>query len=118
MLPGVNPRQLKSMMRQMGISQDDLDATEVIIKTKDQVYIFENPSVQKVSMQGQISFQITGDYKVEAKSNILEKKHEVVISDEDIKMVSEQAGVSKLEARKALENSKGDIAEAIVTLSN
>lgn len=111
MLPGVNPRQLKQAMKQMGLSQEDLDATEVIIKTSDKVIKFTNPSVQKVSLQGQINFQITGDYSEE------ELKYEAKISEDDIKTVSEQAGVSKDDARKALDVSNGDIAEAILSLS-
>ena len=35
MIPGVNPRQLKQMMRQMGMSQDEISTDEIIIKTKN-----------------------------------------------------------------------------------
>lgn len=120
MIPGVNPRQLQAMMKQMGMSQNSIAATSVIIKTVDnKTYIFDSPDVQKISMQGQISFQITGSYKLEGETKELltKKSFEVTISDDDVRLVSEQAGVSKLEARKALENSKGDIAEAIVSLN-
>jgi len=113
MIPGVNPRQLKQMMRQMGMSQDEISTDEIIIKTKEgKQLIFKNPNVQKIVMQGQTSFQITGDYSE------IERSINISISEEDIKMVSEQAGVSIDEARKALENTKGDIAQAIVNLSN
>ena len=112
MIPGVNPRQLKQMMRQMGMSQDDIECSEVIIKTNSgKSLVFSNPNVQKVTMQGQTSFQITGDYSE------VEETFEVKISDEDVTTVMEQAQVSKDEAMKALENSNGDIAEAIVNLS-
>lgn len=111
MIPGVDPRQLKQMMRQMGMSQVDLDATEVIIKTSDKTLIFENPQVQKITMQGQTSFQITGPYTEE------EAKVEIQISEDDIKMVSEQANVSEDIAKDALEKADGDIAEAIVNLT-
>lgn len=111
MIPGVNPRQLKQMMKQMGMSQEDIDAVEVRIKTKDKVYVFENPEVQKVVMQGNTSFQIVGSYTEED----LEVK--VSISDDDVEVVSGQANVSKEEAKKALEDANGDIAQAIVSLS-
>lgn len=42
---------------------------------------------------------------------------EVEISDEDIALVASQTGTSPKEARKVLEETKGDIAEAIVKLS-
>lgn len=112
MMPGVNPRQLKQMMKQMGMTQDEVEALEVIIKTPDKLYVFENPSVQKIVMHGQESFQLTGTYRLE------DVKIEVSISEDDVVMVSEQAQVSKDEARKALEDTNGDIAEAIVNLSN
>ena len=121
MLPGVNPRQLKAMMKQMGMSQDSIAAESVIIKTREgKTYVFQAPDVQKISMQGQISFQITGSYKLEEgnKEVLAKKSFDVTISEDDVELVSGQAGVSKVEARKALENSKGDIAEAIVSLSN
>lgn len=112
MLPGVNPRQLKHAMKQLGISQEDLEASEVLIKVNGKVLKFTNPNVQKVVMQGSTSFQITGEYVEE------EDSFEINILEEDIDMVSEQAGVSKDEARKALDNSKGDIAQAILNLTN
>lgn len=112
MIPGVDPRQLKSMMRQMGMSQIDLDASQVIIKTADKVLVFENPSVQKITMKGQTTFQIAGSYSEK------ESELKVIISEDDIKMVSEQAGVSLDVAKETLEKVNGDIAEAIVKLSD
>ena len=110
MIPGVNPRQLKQMMRQMGMSQTEIEASEILIKTKDgKVLIFENPFIQKVVMQGQETYQING-----APTRIEEEKVKISISQEDIDMVSSQANVSKEEAKKALEETNGDIAEAIV----
>jgi nascent polypeptide-associated complex subunit alpha len=102
---------MKAMMRQMGMSQTDIDATEVIIKCKDKEIVFNAPSVQKVVMKGQATFQISGDY-VERDLEV-----EVQISEEDINMVIEQTGVDKEEALKALKKTKGDIAEAIINLS-
>lgn len=113
MIPGVDPRQLKAMMRQMGMSQEDIDAKEVIIKTSSgKVLVFNNPSVQKVTMKGQTTFQLEGSYVEE------EEKVQVSISKDDIETVCEQAGVSVDVAKKALEKFNGDIAEAIVSLSD
>ena len=35
MLPGMNPRKMQQMMKKMGIAQQEVDATEVIIKTAE-----------------------------------------------------------------------------------
>ena len=105
MIPGMNPRQMNKMMQKMGIKQEEIDAIEVIIKTPDKKLVINNPSVMKVDMMGQKTLQITGDISEE--SNIL---------DEDIKTVSEQAEVSEEEAKKALGETGGDLAEAILKL--
>lgn len=108
MIPGVNPRQLKQMMRQLGMSQEEIDATKVIIETPNNKIIFENPEVQKVQMQGQTTFQINGEFKIEE----LEENFE--ITEDDIEMVVSSSNVTKEEAKKALEETKGDIAKAII----
>ncbi|MFT4303319.1 MAG: nascent polypeptide-associated complex protein [Candidatus Woesearchaeota archaeon] len=112
MLPGVNPRQMKQMMKRMGVSQNDLDAVQVIIKTSDKMLIFENPQVSKVNMMGQESYQVTG----EPIEQPLDTKPS--INEEDIKTVMEQASVDYETAKKSIENSNGDLAEAILSLQN
>lgn len=108
-LGGVNPKQMQAMMRQMGINQEEIDAAEVTIKKSDgSKIIIENPSVQKITMKGQSSFQISGDIKEESAE---------AFSEEDMKLVAEKTGKSKAEAKKALESTNGDIAEAIMQLS-
>ena len=112
MFPGMNPRKMQQLARQMGLKQVDIPAQEVIIKTKDKTIVITNPSVQKVNMMGQETFQISGDVEEQA----LETTPE--ISDEDIKTVMEQAQVDEETARKAIEDADGDLAEAILNLNN
>lgn len=112
MIPGVNPRQMQQMMRQMGMSQTELEAEQVVIKLKSgKQLVFENPNVQQIKMQGQETFQLMGTYSE------LEEKAQITISEDDVEMVAEQANVSKDKAKEALENNNGDIAEAIVSLT-
>ena len=80
----------------------------MIEKEDDSKIIIENPSVTKIQMQGQESFQITGE--------IREETAEVEISKEDIQTIIEKTGCSEKQARKALEKT-GDLAEAILELS-
>ncbi len=110
MFPGVNPKQMQAVMKQMGISQEEIGALRVIIeKTDNSRIIIENPSVQKIKMQGQETFQISGD--------ISEESGETEISEEDIKTIMEKTGASKKKAKETLEKT-GDLAEAIMELSN
>ncbi|MBE8539716.1 nascent polypeptide-associated complex protein [Geoglobus acetivorans] len=107
MMP-MNPKQMKKMMKQMGIEMDEIEAEEVIIVTKGEEWIFKNPSVVRITAKGVETFQISGSYEV---------KERIVISEDDIKLIMEQAGVSEEEAREALEEAKGDIAEALLKLT-
>ncbi len=108
MLPGLNPKKMQAMMKQMGLAQQDIDASRVIIqKTDDSKIIIENPSVTKIKMQGQETFQIAGE--------ILEETAKVAISEEDIKTIMVKTGKSEDQARTALEKT-GDLADAIMEL--
>jgi len=108
-LGGINPKKMQGMMKQLGISQEEIEASRVIIEKADNSkLIIENPSVQKVTMQGQESFQISGD--------VSEQTSEVEFSYEDVSLVAEKTGKSKEEAKEALKETK-DIAEAIIKLS-
>lgn len=97
-------------MKQMGMKQKDIEALRVTIETPDGNLVFENPSVTETQVQGQSTFQIMGKY---AK---VEPVKELVIPDDDIDLVCAQANVSKEEARKALEEAGGDLAQAIMNL--
>lgn len=109
MFPGINPRKMQQMMKQMGIKQVELDAISVIIRTSDSEIVFDRPQVSKVNMMGQETYQIVGTPEV----------RELVtfsVNEDDINAVVEQTGKSKEEARRALEDSEGDLAEAIMKL--
>lgn len=102
----MDPKKMQAMMRQMGIKSDDIQASKVTIETSSGSIIIEEPQVVQITMQGQKSFQISGHVKTEDKP-----------SADDVKMVMEQASCSEAEAKAALEKSNGDIAEAILLLT-
>lgn len=114
MMPGGmrNPKQMKRMMKKMGMTTEDIDAERVIIETHEKRLIFEDAQVVHMNVQGQSTYQIVGTPREEAQEGV------VVIPDEDIDLVAERAGVSKQEAKKALEDSQGDLAEAIINLTS
>ena len=111
MFPGMNPRKMQQMMKRMGIQQAEIPATEVIIKTEDKEIIITEPSVSKVNMVGQETFQISGQVNERERATA-----EIEINEDDVKTVMEQANVDEEKAREALENSKGDLAKAIMDL--
>ena len=110
MLPGLggfDPKKMNALMKQMGISQDEIPASKVIIETSENKrIIIENPSVTKINMQGHDSFQVIGDVR-----------EEIGTSEDDIKTIMERTGCTQKQAKKALEKT-GDLAEAILELSD
>lgn len=108
----MNSRKMKKAMKKMGIKQKDIECEKVIIIQDGQRIIIDNPSVQKVDMMGQKTYQISGDETVEEDTSAVE------ITEDDIETVVAQSKVSKAKAKKALEENNGDIAEAILSLQD
>ncbi len=106
---GMNPKNMEKIMKQLGMQTTSIDAEEVIIKCKDKNIVISNPGIQKISISGQESFQITGNVS-EASAEEKEK-----YSDADIELVMEKTGCPREKAIEALEET-GDIAEAIMKL--
>src|SRR3989344_8202652 len=107
MIPGINPKQMKEVMKKMGIKQEEIHAEEVVIKCPDKNLVILNPQIIKMNMMGQDSLQITGEIQE------VPAKH---FTDEDVETVMEEADCSKKAAEEALEETHGDIAEAILKL--
>ena len=109
----VNPREAKRMMQRMGMNMGAMpDVEQVIFKTSAKEIIVENPEVTVMEMQGQKIFQVMGERVIE---KAVEKA--VKIPEEDVQLVATQANVSPEQARAALEQTKGDLAQAILLLS-
>ena len=109
----ISPREAKRMMQRMGLNMGEVtDTQEVIIKTNKKEITIENPEVAIIEMHGQKIFQITGGKVVEKK---IEKT--VTIPEEDVQLVAQQAKVSLDKARSVLEQTKGDLAQAILLLT-
>ena len=112
MIPGMNQRQMKQAMKRMGMQQQEIEATEVIIRTSEKEYYFPQPQVAKINMMGQDTWQITGDFEERSLNQ------EIEISDEDVDTVAEQTGVDKDTARAKIKECEGDLSQAIMQLSS
>jgi len=110
MIPGMNSRQMKQAMKKMGIAQQEVAANEVIIRCDDKEIVITNPQVSKVNMMGQQTYQVVG----EAIERELDTTPE--INNEDVETVMDSTGSTEDEARTALEESKGDLAQAIMNI--
>ena len=119
MLPGrMNPRQMNQMMKRLGINIKEIEnVKKVIIETDSKKYIIDNAEVTIMDAQGQKTYQVTGKARIVTQEEKTEEEEEETIPQGDIDLVAEQTGKSKVEAKKALEETKGDIAEAILELT-
>ncbi len=115
MIPGMNPKKMKQMERQMkkmGMKMEDVEGVEeVIIRCTDKDIIISPAEVNIMNVMGSDTYQITGNAREVEREVVLE------IDEEDIELVANQAGVSKEVAEEALTEAKGDLAEAIMKLS-
>ncbi|MAH01864.1 MAG: nascent polypeptide-associated complex protein [Candidatus Woesearchaeota archaeon] len=110
MIPGMNPKDVQRAMKKLGIKQEEIDASEVIIKTNDKEIIIQNPQVSKVNMMGQDTYQVVGEAEERAVSS------EPEINEDDVKTVVQQAGVAEEKAREAIARNGGDLAKTIMEL--
>jgi len=113
----MNPRDAKRMMQRMGMNMEGVDdVEEVIIRTLTREIVIEAPEVAIVNMQGQKIFQVAG-------GKVSERAPErnaaaPAVSEEDVQLVAGQTGKTLEQARKALKESEGDLAKAILLLQS
>lgn len=108
-------KQLRQL-RRMGIDVSMLTGVKrIVIEFEEKDIIIEDPQVAVITVKGQKIYQI-----IPGTEKVVEGPKEVAveISEEDIKFVAEQAGVSIEEARAALLETGGDIAQAIMLLES
>lgn len=107
---GINPKAMNQMMKQMGINSSEIENVEqVIIKTADTDIIFDDASVTKVAAPGMLTYQVVGTPH--------EVPREAPLPEEDVALVADQTGKNLDEARAALKETGGDLAEAIMKLT-
>ena len=126
MMPGgrVNERQMKMMMKRLGMTTEPLEnVEEVIIRTRDQEHVIKDPEVTVLTVQGVRTYQVVGEAKVQPRSAAPSAAQTPATAagpasppDEDIQLVMDQTGASRGEAIQALHEANGAPAEAILTL--
>jgi len=119
-LKRLSPRELRRLSKRLGLNFEEVSGVkEVRITLEDgRCILFDFPKVLKMRLSG------VGDvYQIMGESRIIEAEaaslpaEEIEISEEDVQLVAEQAGVSPEEARRALIETKGDLAQAILMLT-
>lgn len=109
---GGGNREMRRMMDKMGMDMSELsNVQEVIIKTDKKEIIISKPSVTEMKMKDNTTFTVTADSYEERELKV------PIFSEEDIQLVSQQAGVDEEKAKSALEEAEGDLARAILLLT-
>jgi nascent polypeptide-associated complex subunit alpha len=113
----MSPRDMRRIMQKMGMEINEVeDVEEVIIVRRGEILKMPSPKVSIIKMGDQTIVQIAGgQIIVESKEQKTEQQED--ISEEDVQLVAMQAKVSLDEARKALKQTGGDLAKAILTLT-
>lgn len=117
-------RAMERQMRRMGVDFQQLDAvTEVLIRFPDRELVLTQPQVVTMQGQGDNIYQIIG--QAEERSLTVSSEAEegappavtATFSEEDVQLVATQANVSEEEARTALRAADGNLARAIIALT-
>lgn len=109
----MSPREIRRLMQRMGMELEEMQGVEkVVFVMSGKNLVIQNPQIMIMKMGGQKVYQITGEEKEE----MIEVKLE--IPEEDVQLVAAQTGASMEEARRALEATKGDLAQAIILLTS
>lgn len=100
------------MLERMGLEMNEIpDVKEVIIRTSSKDMVIKDASVSEIIAKGMRVFQVMGSDVEEV------EREKPKFTEEDVLLVAQQAGVSKERAQAALEESGGDLAQAILKLS-
>ena len=103
-------------MKQMGLKEIE-DVQEVIIRTLEKELVIKEPQVTVMTQGGQKLWQVVGASAEERPlSGEVVEEAVAVIPEEDVHLVSQQAGVDAETARAALADAGGDLAKAILAL--
>lgn len=105
---------MKQAMKKMGITNKEIDAIEVIIRTSSKDIIISNPEINIMSMQGEDTYQISGTVSERAPGE--ESGPISTIPAEDIELVMSQTNCDRDKAIEALEACNGQPAEAILKI--
>lgn len=111
----MSPREMKRMMQKMGMGIEELEGVlKVTIQMKDKKLVIPDPQITIMKVSGQTIYQVMG----EAVEEKIEERVKAEISEEDAQLVSAQTGATIEEAKKALEATNGDLAQAIMMLTS
>lgn len=103
---------MRRMLDRMGLEMKDIgNVEEVVIKTDNKELYLLKPQVIEMKGKDSTIFQVVA-------TDIEEKQREIpTFKDEDITLVIQQSNTTREKAIQALIDARGDIAQAILSLT-
>jgi nascent polypeptide-associated complex subunit alpha len=109
-------------MRRMGLTTEPLDGVEeVVVRTRDKEFVFKEPEVTILTIQGVRTYQVVGSPTTRPRTASADEAAPAAPApsgppEEDIELVMEQGHATREEAVRALRETDGAPAEAIMKL--
>jgi len=112
----LSPREMRRLMKRMGLNLEELSGVSRVIVEFDngKKLVAESPIAYLIRGKDQTMLQVIGSFE-----EVREEKESieaVEINEEDVQLVAAQTGVSLEEAKQALTQTNGDIAQAIMLI--
>ncbi len=117
----LSPRELRRlqsrMMGNLGLDIEEMGVAEkVIIKLADREIVLKGPNIISLKVEKERIYQIVGGEMEETAGKEVQQAYEP--SQEDVILVAAQTGVADEDARRALIETGGDLAKAILLLKS
>ena len=100
-----DPKKVEQIMKKLNMKVQQIEAEEVIIKTKEKKIIISRPEIMLADMMGREVYQISG-----------EVSESVLVNEDDVRIVMDKTGQDRDIVVKKLEELNNDLAKAILEL--
>ena len=100
-----DPKKVEQIMKKLNMKVQQIEAEEVVIRTKDKDIIISRPEIMLADMMGREVYQVSG-----------EVSERTLVNEDDVRMVMDKTGKDRDTVVKKLEELDNDLAKAIMEL--
>ena len=100
-----DPKKVEQIMKKLNMKVQQIEAEEVVIRTKDKDIIISRPEIMLADMMGREVYQVSG-----------EVSERTLVNEDDVRMIMDKTGKDRDTVVKKLEELDNDLAKAIMEL--
>ena len=100
-----DPKKVEQIMKKLNMKVQQIEAEEVVIRTKDKDIIISRPEIMLADMMGREVYQVSG-----------EVSERTLVNEDDVRMIMDKTGKDRDIVVKKLEELDNDLAKAIMEL--